>query len=76
MAIRKARDQIGRIFSQRCFYLFLLLLALIGVVPFIEPTPTGQSWTNRAGVAKHQVAALRLSTPHPNPLPAKRGEGA
>ncbi|HEY5310294.1 MAG TPA: hypothetical protein VIK97_17400 [Casimicrobiaceae bacterium] len=30
MAIRKARDQLGRILSQRCFYLFLLLLVLIG----------------------------------------------
>ena len=42
MAIRVAREQLGRVFTQRCFYLFILLLALIGVVPFVEPTPGGR----------------------------------
>jgi hypothetical protein len=42
MAIRSARDRLGRVFNQRCFYLFALLLALIAVVPFIEPTPGGR----------------------------------
>ncbi len=42
MAIRVAREQLGRVFTQRCFYLFILLIALIGVVPFVEPTPTGR----------------------------------
>ena len=50
MAIRKARDQLGRIFSQRCFYLFLLLLLLIGGVPFIEPTPTGRYLVNALNI--------------------------
>jgi hypothetical protein len=42
MAIRKARETLGRIFFQRCFYLFVVLLALIAVVPFVEPTPQGR----------------------------------
>jgi len=30
VSIRSARDQLGRVFTQRCFYLFVVLLALIG----------------------------------------------
>lgn len=50
MAITKARAAIGRIFYQRCFYLFLLLLAIIGGVPFIEPTPVGRFTVSLFGV--------------------------
>ena len=42
VAIRTAREKLGRVFFQRCFWLFLLLLALVAVVPFIEPTPSGR----------------------------------
>jgi hypothetical protein len=42
MAISRARETLGRIFFQRCFYLFVLLLALIAVVPFVEPTIEGR----------------------------------
>ena len=42
MAIRQARAALGRVFFQRCFYLFVVLLVLITVVPFIEPTPSGR----------------------------------
>jgi hypothetical protein len=42
VAIRQAREQLGRVFTQRCFYLFVLLLALISIVPFVEPTPAGR----------------------------------
>jgi hypothetical protein len=38
MAIRVAQQAIGRIFAQRCFYLFVVLLAFDVVVPFIETT--------------------------------------
>ena len=38
MAIRQARLALGRVFFQRCFYLFVVLLALIGVLPFAEAT--------------------------------------
>ena len=46
MAITRARAAIGRIFYQRCFYLFLVLLALIVGVPFIEPTALGRFTVN------------------------------
>jgi hypothetical protein len=46
LAIGKAREQLGRVFTQRCFYLFVVLIALIGVVPFVEPTPTGRLAVN------------------------------
>lgn len=36
MLIRAAHSAFGRIFFQRCFYLFALLLAFIAAVPFIE----------------------------------------
>jgi hypothetical protein len=42
MAIGRARTALGRVFFQRCFYLFVVLLALITVVPFVEPTPDGR----------------------------------
>ena len=51
MAITLARAAIGRIFYQRCFYLFLVLLALIVGVPFIEPTPLGRFAVNVMGIA-------------------------
>ena len=49
MAIIKARAAIGRLFYQRCFYLFLVLLALIVGVPFIEPTRLGRFAVNVSG---------------------------
>ena len=48
---QQARAAIGRIFYQRCFYLFLVLLALIVGVPFIEPTPAGRFLVNVTGTA-------------------------
>jgi hypothetical protein len=42
VAIRAARAALGRIFFQRCFYLFVALLLLIAVAPLIEPTPNGR----------------------------------
>ncbi|MDR3100076.1 MAG: hypothetical protein LBV73_23805 [Paraburkholderia sp.] len=32
----------GRIFFQRCFYLFMVLMLFIVAVPFIDPTPIGR----------------------------------
>src|SRR5262245_39689302 len=49
MAITKARAAIGRLFYQRCFYLFLVLLGLIVGVPFVEPTPLGRLIVNASG---------------------------
>lgn len=42
MTIRRARDSIGQVFSQRCFYLFAVLLLLIAGVPFAPPTQVGR----------------------------------
>ncbi len=39
MAIQTARQLIGRVFFQRCFYLFTLLLAFDAATPFIETAP-------------------------------------
>lgn len=63
MAITQARAAIGRIFYQRCFYLFLVLLALIVGVPFIEPTPLGRLAVNTTGslVVFAAVAAVGRS---------------
>src|SRR5512147_2166440 len=51
MAIRRTRDAfgrtraaIGRVFFQRCFYLFAVLVVLIGAVPFVEPTALGRAF--------------------------------
>ena len=42
MAIDRARNALARVFFQRCFYLFFVVLALITVVPFVEPTADGR----------------------------------
>jgi hypothetical protein len=49
VAIRRTRDAlgrtraaIGRVFYQRCFYLFGVLVVLISAVPFVEPTVRGR----------------------------------
>ncbi len=46
MLIKGASNLVGRIFFQRCFYLFLLLMLFIGVIPFIEPTRAGRFTIN------------------------------
>lgn len=42
MAIHRARHALRRVFFQRCFYLFFVLLTFIAVVPFVDPTPSGR----------------------------------
>jgi hypothetical protein len=42
MSIRIAQQFLGRIFTQRCFYLFVVLLAFDVVVPFIESSRQGR----------------------------------
>ncbi len=46
MAIRHARETIGRVFSQRCFYLFVAVLLLVAGAPLAEPTPGGRLLLN------------------------------
>lgn len=40
--IERARTALAVIFTGRCFWLFAVLLALIAIVPFVEPTPFGR----------------------------------
>jgi hypothetical protein len=42
MALRGARDALSRIFYQRCFYLFAVLLAMIAILPFVPATEHGR----------------------------------
>jgi len=42
MAMVTARDSLGRIFYQRCFWLFIVLLVLIGAVSFVPATDEGR----------------------------------
>jgi hypothetical protein len=42
MVIRRAQQMLGRVFAQRCFYLFLVLLGFDGIVQFINPGSGGR----------------------------------
>ena len=46
MAINRARTALGRVFFQRCFYLFIGLLVLIMVALLLDPTPRGRMLVN------------------------------
>ena len=46
MAIGTARDVLARVFSQRCFWLFSVLLALIGAVSFVPASDHGRLFLN------------------------------
>lgn len=63
MALRFARDTLSRIFYQRCFYLFLMLLALVALAPLMPPTVHGRFVTNsiNAFVVVATVAAVGRS---------------
>jgi hypothetical protein len=42
MAVRTTREALSRIFSQRCFWLFAVLLTLIGAVSFVPVSDSGR----------------------------------
>ena len=46
MAIRSTREAMSRIFYQRCFWLFVVLLVLIGAVSFIPANDNGRLAVN------------------------------
>jgi len=64
MALRTAREALSRIFYQRCFYLFALLLFLIALVPFLPYTDRGRIALNgfNAFLVLATVAAVGRST--------------
>src|SRR5262245_7229609 len=76
MSIGATRDALSRIFYQRCFWLFGVLLALIGAVSFVPPNDQGRLILNAvnmflliatdAAVGRTKlsfVIALLLATP-------------
>ena len=46
MAIDGARTALAQVFFQRCFYLFVAVLALVMAVLLLEPTPRGRVMLN------------------------------
>lgn len=46
MAIKTARDSLSRIFYQRCFWLFVVLVVLIGAVAFVPASDKGRLVVN------------------------------
>jgi len=63
MALRQARDALSRMFYQRCFYLFVMLLVLIAAAPFFPGSDRGRVVTNalNAFVIVSTVAAVGRS---------------
>ena len=63
MGIIRARATLGRIFFQRCFFLFVALLLLVSGAPLIEPTATGRMIVNAVNllVVVSAVATVGLS---------------
>jgi hypothetical protein len=50
MALRGARDARSRIFYQRCFYMFAVLLAMVAIVPFVPGTDHGRLVLNLVNI--------------------------
>ena len=46
MAIQTTRDALSRIFYQRCFWLFVVLVAMIAAVSFVPPNDAGRLVVN------------------------------
>ncbi len=46
MRIGRARETVGRVFFERCFYLFIVILVLVAGAPLVEPTPTSRLMFN------------------------------
>jgi len=76
MTIGRARTTLAQVFYQRCFYLFIAMLALIMAMLLLEPTPRGRIMLNGgnllvviaavAAIGRTQlsfVIALLLATP-------------
>src|SRR6186713_1740561 len=64
MAIDRARTALGRVFTQRCFYLFAGLLVLTVAVLLLDPTPRGRLLLNAINllIDVAAVAAVGRST--------------
>lgn len=64
MLINKVGEFFGRIFFQRCFYLFVVLMVFVCTAPFVEPTPIGRFAINCANalIIIATVASVGRST--------------
>src|SRR5262245_11696786 len=64
MAIKATRDALSQLFFQRCFWLFAVLLALIGAVSFLPATNHGRLVVNAVNmfVLIAAVAAVGRTT--------------
>jgi len=56
MALTKTRSALGRIFTQRCFYLFIVLLAMVTLLPFLN------QGTNERTLASAMNAFVMIAT--------------
>jgi hypothetical protein len=65
MPLRRTRDQVARIFYQRCFYLFIALIALLVATPLVVGLPQGRLAlaATQAFVLAAAVAAVSRSLP-------------
>lgn len=50
MAIYRARTTLAHVFFQRCFYLFIAMLALVMALLLLEPTQTGRVMLNAGNI--------------------------
>ena len=50
MALGRLQTSVGRVFTQRCFYLFVSLIVLIAAAPFFGDTVRGRFILNGAQV--------------------------
>ncbi|MBB6095157.1 hypothetical protein HNQ60_004047 [Povalibacter uvarum] len=64
LSIDLTRNTLGRLFLQRCFYLFISLLAFIAAAPFIDDSPHGVLVRNAINIfiIVSAVAAVGRST--------------
>ena len=60
MRIDRARATIGRVFFQRCFYLFIAVLLLVAGAPLVEPTAGGRLALNIVNVLIVVAAAAAV----------------
>jgi len=60
MTFDRARETVGRVFFERCFYLFIVILVVVAGAPLVEPTPTSRLMFNAMNllVAISAVAAV------------------
>jgi len=67
MGIARLQSRFARVFTQRCFYLFVSLLALVGGAPFVADFEHGRDFLNIAQVLV-LVAAVAAMSHRPMPF--------